>query len=260
VFKTDVIKKTLNPSFQKEFEILIVDRHLSVLKFELLDWDLVGAHDALGVVDIPLAALSIGQKEEVTLRLNKSETGEITVSFLFIPSFIRHQTQRQLRSRQTNESVGQSLSKIGSFSGKLGHAAGSFTGAFSKRINKSGSNEKLKLIDEDQKGVMNSAAYNSGSLTLSAFTGLFGTGSSTSEPEMLNKANVVHVITPSKESFQNNNIPEDSFKKSNSSEVLNRHRSITTESLDSSLSEIPIHSQSLETLRERKGTYINCNY
>lgn len=88
VFKTKIIKKTLNPVWNEQFSAEILSRTASNFKLEVYDWDMgPGDDDYLGEVDIDLAQLEPLTPITLTLPL-KGKSGTITANLLFKPSYV----------------------------------------------------------------------------------------------------------------------------------------------------------------------------
>jgi len=58
VYKSEVIKKNLNPVFNESFEIDLAGRHASTLTAEVMDWNALQTHESIGRVSISLADLN----------------------------------------------------------------------------------------------------------------------------------------------------------------------------------------------------------
>ncbi|KAF5100263.1 hypothetical protein D0Z03_000846 [Geotrichum reessii] len=88
IFKTKIVKKTLNPVWNESFSTEVLSRTNDKLTLECYDWDMgPGSDDYLGEVDIDLAQLEPLTPTTLTLPL-KGKSGTITVNFLFKPSYV----------------------------------------------------------------------------------------------------------------------------------------------------------------------------
>src|SRR3954467_2462691 len=64
VFKSKVIKKTLNPVWDESFDVAITSRTLSVFYLELYDWNQVQSSELLGTAEISLKNLEPFERQE----------------------------------------------------------------------------------------------------------------------------------------------------------------------------------------------------
>lgn len=70
LYKTKVIKKTLNPTFDEKTTIEVKNRVNSVLRFKVLDWDFgAGQDDFLGTAELPLSEIDCFNARETTLKI-----------------------------------------------------------------------------------------------------------------------------------------------------------------------------------------------
>lgn len=87
VYKTEKVKKTLNPVWNESFATDITSRTAADFVIEVYDWDMASDDDFLGKVKIDLAQLEPLKKVNLTIPL-QGESGTITLGFLFKPSYI----------------------------------------------------------------------------------------------------------------------------------------------------------------------------
>ena len=87
VFKSKIVKKTLNPSFDEKFEVSIPSRTSAEFIIEVYDWDLGGSADFLGRASINLADLEPFQLKTVNVPLD-GKSGEIKLKLLFRPTYV----------------------------------------------------------------------------------------------------------------------------------------------------------------------------
>ena len=87
VFKSKTIKKTLNPTWDEKFEVLVPSRTAAEFFLECFDWDLGGSDDFLGKATINLAGLEPFQQRSLTVPLD-GKCGEIKMKLLFKPAYI----------------------------------------------------------------------------------------------------------------------------------------------------------------------------
>lgn len=92
VFKSKVVKKTLNPTWDENLgECEVPSRVHADCHFEIFDWDQVGTPDKLGQAQIDLADLEPFQATEKVIPITgkgAAENGTITARFVFRPEFI----------------------------------------------------------------------------------------------------------------------------------------------------------------------------
>ena len=87
VFKSKIVKKTLNPSFDEKFEVSVPSRTAAEFILEVYDWDLGGSPDFLGKASINLAELEPFQLKTVNVPLD-GKSGEIKLKLLFRPAYV----------------------------------------------------------------------------------------------------------------------------------------------------------------------------
>ena len=72
--KTQVIKKTLNPTWNEDFEFFFGYKTVC-LRFKVFDYDRIGDHDEIGKAAFPIANLMDGQPKDVWLPLTVKRLG-----------------------------------------------------------------------------------------------------------------------------------------------------------------------------------------
>jgi len=92
VYKTKIVKKTLNPAWNEFFECPVRSRTGADFKVKVMDWDFGEKADFLGEAAINLELLDPFKPQDVTLRLD-GKSGMIRLRLLFKPDYV-------LRSRQ----------------------------------------------------------------------------------------------------------------------------------------------------------------
>ncbi|KAF9977162.1 hypothetical protein BGZ73_006833 [Actinomortierella ambigua] len=89
VYKSECVKKTLDPEFNEQFTIPIASRAEDELVLEVFDWNQIAASKSLGVTRVPLQALQLVIPNEFALKLqNKQNQGEIHLRVKFLPEFL----------------------------------------------------------------------------------------------------------------------------------------------------------------------------
>ena len=94
VFKTKIIKKTLNPSWNEFFVVPITSRIAAKFNVHVMDWDLAGEDDFLGETDINLELLDPLVAKEYKLTLD-GKSGVLRLRLHFKPNYVtrtRHGT------------------------------------------------------------------------------------------------------------------------------------------------------------------------
>ena len=131
--RTKTVKRTLHPTFNQDFEQLIIRSRLSDEHvFRVLDWDQVGANDPLGEARVNLAELEPFQEYERTLKLTGEGAGEeskLTVRMMFTPQYaINRTTKTKMLASNLAAGVIGGIGGIGASVGRTGMGAGK--GAF----------------------------------------------------------------------------------------------------------------------------------
>jgi Ca2+-dependent lipid-binding protein len=126
VFKSKVVKKTLNPIFDEKFDVSIPSRTGANFVIEVWDWDFGGADDYLGKADIDLAGLEPFQMKSVTLPLD-GKSGELKLRLVFRPAYIT-------RTRRGTSTFTTGATRA--FTGLAGGLTGGLTTGKSKHVGK----------------------------------------------------------------------------------------------------------------------------
>ncbi|KAF5115792.1 hypothetical protein DV113_001019 [Geotrichum candidum] len=120
IYKTKIVKKTLNPVWNESFSAEILSRINDKLTLECYDWDMgPGSDDYLGEVDIDLANLEPLTPTTLTLPL-KGKSGTITVNLLFKPSYVARKVD--------TAGIGATFSSGAAIPGKIIGSAGQMVG------------------------------------------------------------------------------------------------------------------------------------
>lgn len=86
VFKTQVVKKNLNPVFNEHFTIPILDVSTSVLIMEVFDWNKINSSEKIGSVSVPLQDLGLEPASDKTYPLEGARKGEIRARIAYAPA------------------------------------------------------------------------------------------------------------------------------------------------------------------------------
>ncbi|KAM3463113.1 hypothetical protein MY5147_000881 [Beauveria neobassiana] len=92
VFKTKVIKKTLNPTWNEYFEVPVPSRTAAKFKCTVWDYDFADKPDLLGTTDIDLAQLEPFKAYESQYPLD-GKSGSVRIRLLFRPDYVTRQRQ-----------------------------------------------------------------------------------------------------------------------------------------------------------------------
>jgi len=108
VHKTKVVKKCLNPQFDKEeFEVPIRQRNASILEVELRDWNKMSFSRTLGTVRMDLLHLKTDGDwcEYNDLPLTKVSSGTVHLKLKFVVSENQEQMEQQLLKSEKEDSL-----------------------------------------------------------------------------------------------------------------------------------------------------------
>jgi Ca2+-dependent lipid-binding protein len=92
VFKTQVQKKTLHPSWNEFFEVEIPSRTAAKFQCKVYDWDFASEPDFLGATAINLELLEPFKPQEYVLNLD-GKSGTIRLKLLFKPAYVTRSRQ-----------------------------------------------------------------------------------------------------------------------------------------------------------------------
>lgn len=96
VFKSETIKKTVNPVWNEQFETVIPSRVAAKFEYQVADWNTVGSAEPLGGGVIDLNKLEPFQATQVDLPVvfEGRQHGTIQLSMVFTPQFVTAVRQR----------------------------------------------------------------------------------------------------------------------------------------------------------------------
>ena len=132
VFKTNVQKKTLNPSWNEFFEVAVPSRTAANFKVEVYDWDLTSNADFLGGAAINLEPLEPFQRQEMKLDLDGA-SGSVRIRLLFTPSYIKRTRQGTSTFSGTFAAPTRIVTGVAGAPLKLGQGVGKVGSSFLKR-------------------------------------------------------------------------------------------------------------------------------
>lgn len=135
VHETDKKKKTLNPTFNENFEVAVRSRTAAKFSVDVWDWDFGDSDDLLGKGIIDLTALEPYQKKKVDVKLD-GKSGAIQLALLFTPDYIT-------RSRQGSSTFHGTMGVAGKVAGApvktIGKVGGAVGGVVGGGVSKTGS-------------------------------------------------------------------------------------------------------------------------
>ncbi|KAF9581003.1 hypothetical protein BGW38_002137, partial [Lunasporangiospora selenospora] len=89
VYKSEVIKKTLNPEYNESFVVPIASRDDDQFTFEVFDWNQISTAKSLGLGALDLRNIQLVLPNEFLVKLrNKQNQGEVQVKIKFMPEFL----------------------------------------------------------------------------------------------------------------------------------------------------------------------------
>ncbi|KAK3821884.1 MAG: C2 domain-containing protein [Benniella sp.] len=89
VFKSEVVKKELNPVYNESFVVPINSRVEDELTFEIFDWNQIGTAKSLGTGTVDLRNIQLVLPNEFKIPIqSKYNTGEVQVRLRFMPEFL----------------------------------------------------------------------------------------------------------------------------------------------------------------------------
>ncbi|KAG6866873.1 hypothetical protein C0991_008810 [Blastosporella zonata] len=123
VFKSEIIKKTVNPDWNQTFTVNVPSRVGSDFGIEVFDWDQIGTSDSLGEAKIDLEEIEPFQALERVLSLSSpkhGEEGHVRIRMTFQPSIIA----RARKNTSTFSTAGRAVTQIGALPVTAGISAG----------------------------------------------------------------------------------------------------------------------------------------
>lgn len=83
VYKTEVVKKSLDPVFDETMEVEVYHRDRDVLNIDFRDWNRVAVSRTLGQINLDLSALPVGEWQEMDVPLENTSTGNAILRVRF---------------------------------------------------------------------------------------------------------------------------------------------------------------------------------
>ncbi|ORZ17605.1 C2 domain-containing protein [Lobosporangium transversale] len=95
VYKSEVVKKNLNPEYNETFVLPIASRMEDQLSFEVFDWNQIGSAKSLGVGALDIRNIQLVLPNEYIVPIsNKHNQGEVQLRLKFIPEFLSSNKRR----------------------------------------------------------------------------------------------------------------------------------------------------------------------
>ncbi|KAG9323188.1 hypothetical protein KVV02_001819 [Mortierella alpina] len=95
VYKSEVVKKTVDPEFSENFVVPIASRAEDLFSFEVFDWNQLKTAKSLGVGALDLKNLQVVLPNEFLIPLqNKHNQGEVQLKVKFMPEFLSSNKRR----------------------------------------------------------------------------------------------------------------------------------------------------------------------
>ncbi|CCG84874.1 protein of unknown function [Taphrina deformans PYCC 5710] len=151
VYKTETIKKTLNPQWNETFEQPISSRLDNIFRVEVFDWDALDTDDFLGSAEIPLQSLTPLTQQQMEIALEgpkggSGKSGTLTLQLLFKPDFVIR-TRRGSTTRALTMAAGVGMAPVKGITTGLQQVKK--TGSFVGRGIHLGRNKSSKEINPD---------------------------------------------------------------------------------------------------------------
>ncbi|KAF9024878.1 hypothetical protein BGZ52_010146 [Haplosporangium bisporale] len=117
VYKSEVVKKTLNPEYNESFVVPITSRVEDEVSFEVFDWNQLSASKSLGAAALDLRNVQLVLPNEYMIPLqNKQSQGQVQLRIKFMPEF--------LSSNKRKSGFGSTFMGAAGAVGNGGHAIG----------------------------------------------------------------------------------------------------------------------------------------
>ncbi|KAF9093700.1 hypothetical protein BGX27_001575 [Mortierella sp. AM989] len=89
VYKSEVVKKTLNPEYNESFVLPITSRADDQLSLEIFDWNQLSVAKSLGTATVDLRNIQLVLPNDFLISLqNKHNQGEVQLRLKFLPEFL----------------------------------------------------------------------------------------------------------------------------------------------------------------------------
>ncbi|CCK70660.1 Tcb3p KNAG_0E04070 [Huiozyma naganishii CBS 8797] len=126
VYKSQIIKKTLDPVWNENVDIPVISKSRSQIRIKVLDWDRAGANDYLGEIALNLHSITQNKKQSWEEPLNTQ--GTLRFDTIFVPQYIKPDVECLEKSKMNNapmKAIGSGANAVtGTAGAVVGVAAG----------------------------------------------------------------------------------------------------------------------------------------
>ncbi|KAJ1964509.1 Tricalbin-2 [Dipsacomyces acuminosporus] len=155
VWKSEPIKKTLNPKWNQQTEVGIRERSKGVLTLEVFDWNQIQSHTLLGSVTIPLSELPVNEPVEKDYPLEKRGNATIHLRFMFKPCYVQqHDDSSPILLNVAQTVVAAPVTVLKGGASVVGTVVGGIFGKFGGKK----ANKKAYDSDDEQDKILSPAA------------------------------------------------------------------------------------------------------
>lgn len=123
VYKSEVVKKELNPEWNETFETAIMHRDRDTLNIDFRDWNRVAVSRTLGQVGIDLSTLPVGKWADYDLPLENTSTGTVKLRLKFEQKGLGRKIGAAVAAAP-GAAIAGVASGVGTLAGGVGHGVG----------------------------------------------------------------------------------------------------------------------------------------
>ncbi|KAG0347914.1 hypothetical protein BG004_006563 [Podila humilis] len=133
VYKSDTVKKTLNPEFNEKFVVPVGSRADDVFQLEVFDWNQLSTAKSLGVAALNLSNIQLVLPNDFLIPLqNKQNQGQIQLRVTFMPEFL---STNKRKSGFGSTFIGGGATMVASGGQMIGNAGMAGVGAVAGGVN-----------------------------------------------------------------------------------------------------------------------------
>ncbi|KAG0338986.1 hypothetical protein BG004_006986 [Podila humilis] len=133
IYKSEVVKKTLNPEYNESFVVPITSRVEDQIQMEVFDWNQISTSKSLGAAALDLRNLQLVLPNEFMIPLkNKHNQGLVQLRLKFMPEFLS--TNNKRKSGFGSTFVGGAAGMVGSGGQAIGRAGVAGVGAMATGV------------------------------------------------------------------------------------------------------------------------------
>lgn len=126
VFRSQTVKKSLNPEWNENCSINVPSRTRSEIRLEVFDWDRTGTNDSLGYVIMDLTKLPVDKATAMEFKFNTQGTLKIAANFK--PMYIQPSVAAASGGSALDGLAGAPIKLVGNAAGLATGAAGAAVG------------------------------------------------------------------------------------------------------------------------------------